>query len=62
MYGWVAISLLQLTGYASHLLESDTDIRMIQDLLGHARIKTTEIYTHVAQRTRVASPLDDLGI
>lgn len=46
--------------YAIHLLEAGTDIRIIPDLLGHSSIKTTEIYTHVAQRTRPASPLDSL--
>ena len=43
-------------------LSCPTDICAIQELLGHASIKTTGIYTHVAQRTRVASPLDDLGL
>ena len=49
--------------FATHMLENGVNIRVVKELMGHADVKTTEIYTHVMEKdiSAALSPLDNLA-
>ncbi|NCO34271.1 MAG: tyrosine-type recombinase/integrase, partial [Armatimonadetes bacterium] len=48
--------------FATHLLEKGYDIRTLQELLGHANLQTTMIYTHVAKKNKLGVRRQPVGV